>query len=245
VSARAIDVLYTPAEIVRFAAAGGAAGRRCVVIDQLRATSTIVTALAHGARAVLAVGSVEEARRLRRARPEALLAGERGGLPLEGFDLGNSPRAFTRERVAGREIVLTTTNGTLALAACRGAAAIHPASFLNLGAVAALLREGALPATILCAGTGPDFSHEDALVAGALLALAAPAHPAAAIYRAAEADLPGVLRRTVNGRRLAALGLGGDSDDAARRDAFPIVPHGEAVDFVIEGGPVGAVRLAL
>jgi len=244
-AAAPLRVLYTPAQIEAFSRGGpeGAGGQRCAVIDQLRATSTIVTALAHGAAACYAVGSVEDARRLKRSKPEALLAGERGGLPPEGFDLGNSPRAFTPEVVEGREIILTTTNGTGALAACRGAETIVAASLLNLSAVASVLSEGAVPRVLLCAGTGRDFSFEDAIVAGAVAEDIAPGHPAAAIYRAVRAQLPSVLRRTVNGRRLIALGLEEDIAWSLQRDRFPIVPRGRVIDFIVEETPLTAVVL--
>lgn len=244
---RLLRVLYTPAQIEAFSG-GGPEGpaiswRCCAVIDQLRATSTIVTALAHGAAAFYAVRSVEEARLLKRSKPGALLAGERGGLPPEGFDLGNSPRAFTPEAVGGREIILTTTNGTGALAACRGAETIVAASFLNLSAVVSLLAGSPAPRALLCAGTGNDFSLEDAIVAGAIAEEIAPGHPAAAIYRAVRGDLPSVLRRTVNGRRLIALGLEEDIAWSLQRDRFPVVPRGRVVDFIVEETPVTAVVL--
>ena len=238
-----LQVLYTPSQIEAFALNRGAAGRRCAVIDQLRATSTIVTALAHGAAAIFAVGSVDDARRLKRAKPEALLAGERGGLPLEGFDLGNSPRAFTPQAVGNREIILTTTNGTGALGACRGAESIVAVSLLNLAVAVDLLKTGSHPVTILCAGTGRDFSMEDAIVAGAIAEEIAPGHPSAAIYRAVRNDLPGALRRTVNGRRLVALGLGDDISWSGQRDRFAVIPQGRVVDFIVEERPLTAVVL--
>src|SRR6202522_1906170 len=94
----------------------------CAVIDVIRATSTIVTAVPRGA-GVLAVASLDEAFALKAKFPSVLLAGERGGQALPGFDLGNSPEDFTTERVQGRRVILTTTNGTQALAACHGARA--------------------------------------------------------------------------------------------------------------------------
>ena len=245
VQARAqLNVLYTPGQIAAFS--GAAAGLHCVVVDQLRATSTIVTALAHGASVILAVGTVEEARQLKRRRPAALLAGERGGVPPPGFDLGNSPREFTPEAVSGREIILTTTNGTAALLACRGASVLQAASFLNLEAVAgALLRARAAGAgmALLCAGTEAFFSLEDAIVAGALAGRLEADHPAASIDRFTRQDLSGILRRTVNGRRLVGLGLGEDIAWSLQRDRFPIVPWGVARNFEVDGGSVEAVAL--
>ncbi len=114
---------------------GAAAGGIAVVIDVLRASTTIATALAHGAVAVRAVPTVDEARRVALAGA-ALLGGERGGLPIAGFDLGNSPREYTPERVAGRKLVITTTNGTAALAACGAAREIVVGAIVNRSAVA-------------------------------------------------------------------------------------------------------------
>jgi 2-phosphosulfolactate phosphatase len=140
----------------------------CAVIDVIRATSTIVSALAHGASGVQPVASVDDAFSLKARDPEAILAGERGGQALPGFDLGNSPEDFTTERVQGRRVILTTTNGTQALAACHGARAVVTASLLNLDAVASRLREMGPPWIILCAGCDGEFGVDDAIVAGAL-----------------------------------------------------------------------------
>ncbi|MDE1170632.1 MAG: 2-phosphosulfolactate phosphatase [Verrucomicrobium sp.] len=221
-----LRVIYTPAQIAAFRPGSEEA---CAVVDQLRATSTQVTALAAGAASILAVRTVEEARALRQRLPGALLAGERKGIPLEGFDLGNSPREMTAERVAGRTIVHTTTNGTVALLACAGARAIHAASFLNLSAVAAALA-GEEEVALLCAGTEADFSLEDALVVSALAERLQPAHPAAALWRAWGADPAAFLRRTVNGRRLQTLGLGEDIGATLPIDRFALVPRGEVED---------------
>ncbi len=120
-----------PAEQLRKSAA--------VVIDVIRATSTIATALAQGAAGVRPVAAVEEAFALKAQDPEAILAGERGGQMVEGFDLGNSPEDFMRKRINNRLLILTTTNGTQALAACTGARAVVTACLLNLDAVAARL----------------------------------------------------------------------------------------------------------
>src|SRR5690606_24311561 len=104
-----VDVCFTPDELV----SGELQGRVAVVVDVLRATSSIVEALANGARSVLPVASIEAAVRLAQnvGRDQVLLCGERRGLPIEGFDLGNSPREFTPERVAGKTLIMTTTNG--------------------------------------------------------------------------------------------------------------------------------------
>lgn len=154
---------FTPAEL-----SGGVADRTVVVIDVLRASSTILEALVNGARDVLPVESVEQAVRKREelGRRDVLLCGERDTQPIAGFDLGNSPLEFTRERVEGETLVMSTTNGTRALLACTAAARCLVASFLNAGAVAAALAEAGEAALLLCAGREGRFALEDALCAG-------------------------------------------------------------------------------
>lgn len=148
----------------------------CVVFDVLRATSTMLHALANGAEAIEPVADIPAALDRRATRPEVLLAGERDGVRIRGelsggveFDFGNSPREFTRERVVGRPIVMTTTNGTRALHACQGASAVLAASFGNLAATAHWLeRQDPSRLLLVCAGTLDHAAMEDALAAGAL-----------------------------------------------------------------------------
>ncbi|HET7558689.1 MAG TPA: 2-phosphosulfolactate phosphatase, partial [Limnochordia bacterium] len=142
------------------------AGCRVAVIDVLRATSTIVTALAAGAAAIVPVEELDEARRL--AARGFLAGGERHAVAPDGFDFGNSPFEYTPERVRGREIALTTTNGTRALRRAAGAAGLCAAALLNAGAAARWLAEDDQP-TILCAGTNQRVSADDTLCAGALV----------------------------------------------------------------------------
>ena len=229
------------------------AGGIAVVIDVLRASTTIITALSHGARAVKTVCTPEEARRLAAAAGEAacLLGGERGGLRIEGFDLGNSPREYSRERIGGRRIVTTTTNGTLAVDACSDAAAILIGALLNRRAVAAEAVARAVAGGgasrrihLVCAGTDGLVSEEDILGAGAILDAAGPLHSLdAAAGRALEAfrdvigDAPpgdageGVftaLERAMmasrGGKNLLAIGMGTDLASAAQIDSLRVVP---------------------
>ena len=202
-----------------------------VVIDVVRATTTVVAALAAGCDGVTPVGDVNEARALASATG-ALLAGERGGLPLEGFDLGNSPGDFTRERCASRPLVLTTTNGTQAVRRCLGGRAVWAASFVNAEATArALVDSGAKDVLLVCAGSGGEMAADDVAAAGciagslALLGAASPgdgARVAAALFDAWKHDLKGLLRRSLSGRKLAGVGLGADLDQCARVDAQPL-----------------------
>src|ERR1035441_985047 len=167
-----LEVLFAPAEFALL-------GQRdlsqtvCVVFDVLRATSTMVTALGNGAAAIAPVAEIAEALGIRQRQPEVLLAGERDGVRIEGhltggigFDLGNSPREFTAERVGGRTVAITTTNGTRALRACAPAAAVLLGSFLNLRATTDLI-ERQHPAHLLmvCSGTLEQGAYEDVLAA--------------------------------------------------------------------------------
>ena len=171
-----LEVLFTPAELVALSDRD-LSQTTCVVFDILRATSTIVTALANGADSVIPVAEIPEALEIRRQRHDVLLAGERDGWRIHAglaggveFDLGNSPREFTADKINGRTIVLSTTNGSRALRACAHANAVLAASFLNLRATSDFLRRHS-PARLLliCAGTRDQAAYEDVYGAGALI----------------------------------------------------------------------------
>jgi len=196
----------------------------CAVIDVIRATSTIVTALAHGASGVQPVAGVPDAFAAKARDPEALLAGERGGQALPGFDLGNSPEDFTTGRVEGRRIILTTTNGTQALAACLGARTVVTASFLNLDAVAARLRKIGPPWIIICAGCEGEFGVDDAVVAGALAEALGQDHGLVSLYRSVRSELATTFLGSKAGRELIKVGMEKDVPFCAQRNLFSIVP---------------------
>lgn len=143
-------------------------GRAALVIDVLRATTSVVAACAAGCRSIIPVPDEASARRVAARFPagECLLAGERGGDPIPGFDLGNSPMEFTRARVEGRVLVLTTTNGTGAMLAADGAAAVGVAALTNAAAAARWALEADADLTLLCAGEKGSFCLEDAVCAG-------------------------------------------------------------------------------
>ena len=239
---------------------GAVAGGIAIVIDVLRASTTMITALAHGADGVLPVPTVAAAREAAGGpggRP--LLGGERGGLRIAGFDLGNSPREYTAARVAGRPIVITTTNGTAAIAACGGAAELLIGAVVNRRAVAVLARSlaaarGAADVHLVCAGTDGHVTEEDLLAAGAILdAVAATGDPgdtfdagagaAVAAFRAAvssaggPADPPAAIRAAFaasrGGRSLLALGMEADLAAAAAIDSLSCVPR------LVRGGSGG------
>lgn len=223
------------------------AGAVAVVIDVIRASTTITTALAHGSCGVFPVESVAAARSLLASLPPGTLAGgERKSVRIEGFDLGNSPREYTRERVAGRQIVFTTTNGTAALASCHAAARVMIGSLVNRTAVAAAAqaaaRELATSVHLVCAGIDREVADEDLLGAGAILDAAAAFAPSAHLdamatdaltrYRTAieaagstrAALLEAALAETHGGLRMRSLGMEADIPVVAALDTFNLVP---------------------
>ena len=178
-----VDVAVLPAALGPTALAGATA----LVIDVLRASTSIIMALANGCAGVVPVAEPDEARRRAAEIPGALVAGERRGDPLEGFHLGNSPLEFTRERVGGRTVFLTTSNGTGALLAVRGAAAIGVAAFVNAGAAAAWALAARRGLVIACAGDVGQRSLEDEVCAGLIVEQVRAARPDAVLGPGAEA----------------------------------------------------------
>lgn len=224
-------------------------GRVAVVIDVIRASTTIVAALDAGARRVLPVDSPEEAERRSAGggslRP--LLCGEREGLPLPGFDLGNSPREFTPERVGGRELVLTTTNGTRSLARVRGAEAVLVACFRNLGAACEELRRRGRPVLVVCAGRGGRVGLDDVWCAGLLVDRLETTDrgeldDASRVARETARGLGGpdadALASTEAGAALVRVGFGGDLDMCASLDESGMVPTLTARGLVAAGAVV-------
>ncbi len=239
--------LTTPAEL---------AGGLVVVIDVLRASTTICQALAAGAKAVVPCLEVDEARQTAGRYPagQAVLGGERRGLRIDGFDLGNSPSEYTPQAVSGRTLVFTTTNGTAALQQCTQAARVLIGAFVNLSAVcgqvqAALAAGG--DAHLLCAGRTGEITGEDVLFAGAIVqqlnelqnvptasarlwAINDQALLACLAWRqvvqmcdplSAPALADYLLSRTRGGTDLVRLNLAADVLDAAAIDRFDFVPE--------------------
>ncbi len=175
---KSLEVILSPKELPALAKRD-LRHTTCVVFDVLRATSTFVTALHHGAKAIIPVSEIAEAMAIRQKQPDVLLGGERDGVKIRAaqtggvdFDLGNSPREYTPEKVRGRTIVSTTTNGTRALRACAGAQTVLAASFLNLTATARTSQQLQTTSLMLvCAGTRENIAAEDVLAAGALAEL--------------------------------------------------------------------------
>ena len=210
------------------------ADRAVVVLDVLRATTTMVAALDAGAREIRVFSSVAAVRGAESSGRDSLLrCGEENCLRPTDFDLGNSPAEFTRERVAGRTILMSTTNGTRATLAARGAAALFAAALVNADATARHVARLRLDLTLLCAGTGGELAMEDVIGAGAIvdaLIRLTPnkiksdaARAALTLFKASENSLPQTLRDTLGGRNVVEAGLGADIDFAARLNAFDTV----------------------
>lgn len=229
-----LDVYLTADEI-----AGAAAGRVVAVIDVLRASTTIAAALDNGARAVIPFADTDDmvTRSKQFERDTVLLTGERRMLPLNGFDLGNSPREFTSDVVAGKTVLISTTNGTRAILAAQGARDIVIAAYVNCTAVTAMLRtalRGGTDIALVCAGTDGHFALEDAACAGRYVRLVTRRLSGVALNDAAHAcsllahnygDQVGrVLIDSVHGRALADAGFREDLSVCAGIDTHPVVP---------------------
>jgi 2-phosphosulfolactate phosphatase len=213
--------------------------RVAIVIDQLRATTTITTALGSGATAVHAFGSLDAAIAGRDAESgPTLLAGEVRCVKPDGFDLGNSPEAFTPEKVRGRIVMLSTTNGTRALLRTQAAAMTLVGCLRNAAAVANVAADAGRDVVLVCAGTGGEPTDDDTLTAGVLASAIERYAPAKfdETTRAAIAfgtkDLEAFLRTTLGGRNLIDVHLGSDITFAAQLDAVSAV--GRVVEYRVD-----------
>jgi 2-phosphosulfolactate phosphatase len=225
-------------------------GGVAVVVDVLRATTVMIEALAAGCEAIIPCGEVEEAREIAKALPDdrRLLVGERGGLPIAGFDLGNSPDEFTSEACQGMTLVMTTTNGTRAILASLEAERVYVASFANLRATSSelslqFLKKGHRHSVhIICAGTDGHISLEDSLLAGALAVeiVSDTGQSTASMFGNDEAHMVSCqwneVHRTIErhplashlsvgrgGKNLSGIGMSGDIEASSQIDCLPVV----------------------
>jgi 2-phosphosulfolactate phosphatase len=247
-----IDVYYSPAGL----SPAEVAGRPVFVIDVLRATTVICAALHHGARSIVPVATTEEALKLAQSLGpvDVVTAGERNSEPIPGFTLGNSPLEMTEESVGGKTVVLTTSNGTEALLAAQGASEVYVAAASNLAVAGARVREllpGRKGVVILCSGKDGAFGMDDAYAAGRLIDAALEGRRRKKGLNDGALVAVDLVRRygkrwdrpfslSAAGRQLARLGRGGDVADAAREDAYPVLPvfHDRRIT-VPAGGPEG------
>lgn len=212
-----------------------------VIIDVFRATSTIAAALHNGAKCVIPVASVQECIQLGSELENSITAGERDGKVAEGLEHGNSPSEYPASFVKGKNLVLTTTNGTRLLHMVQGAASIITGSFLNISAVCDYLIAQNKDVVLGCAAWKDKFNLEDTLFAGAV-AERVKAHfdtncdstrAAKHLYAQSGDDFISFLRDSSHYRRLSAYGLQADMEYCATPDLHPIVPVLKGRELVI------------
>lgn len=222
---RHLDVAFLPSEAVTTDA-------ECyVVVDLLRATTTLAVLFARRAAEVRVVESIDEARAW---KGEALVAGEVRGLRPDGFDLGNSPVEAAAAAVEGRRVVMATTNGTKAMLAVAGRATVFAASLVNLTAAAEAAKRYRR-VTIVCAGThrGSRVALEDVAAASSLVRVLTreASHvelgdgARLALELSTAVDAAALVRAAAHARYLASIGFEADIDAALRLDSWPVVPH--------------------
>jgi 2-phosphosulfolactate phosphatase len=240
-----VDVVLTADSL----APASVADATVLVIDVLRASTTIVTALIHGCRALIPVTDAVEARRRAEAlggEPPPLLAGERRGETIAGFDLGNSPVEVAAAAIRGRTILLTTSNGTRALLAARGAHAIGVAGFINRSAAARWAGSQRRPVVLVCAGERGGVSLEDQACAGLLAAhlvaevsatqLTEAAREAVEVGRGYRGEVGRLRADSAWARHLVQTGRGADVDVCLALDTATLVPvYRPDVDEIVAG----------
>ena len=211
-----VHVAFTPAE-----AAAAPVG---IVVDVLRATSTIAQALAAGYRRVLCCAEIEEARALRATLPEAIVGGERKAVRIDGFDAGASPREFLEPRA--ETLILSTTNGTSTiLAAAARCDEVLLGSLLNLDAVAAAARASGADVVVLCAGFQGAFALDDAYCAGRIVQRLAGERSDAAIAADLVARSYATAAEALNARTYGPPGLEADIAWCAQESVLDVVPR--------------------
>lgn len=223
-----------------------------VVVDVLRATTTVIHALAAGCISVRAFAHADEAMVFKRIDPGGVvLGGEAGGLPLPGFDAGNSPGEYTEATCRDKTVALTTSNGTRAIELASAADRVLLAGFVNFSAVCEQLVADERPLHVVCAGSGKSVSLEDTLLAGGLVTALAPhgvapandgAWLAEGAFRRHQHHLTDLLRNGSGGVRLRELGYDDDITAAGRVDVFFIVPELRRDPVRVEIGAWGTGR---
>ncbi|MFD3002526.1 2-phosphosulfolactate phosphatase [Pontibacter toksunensis] len=231
-----IDVCYSPELLHLY----DLEGKAVVAVDILRATSTMVTAFAHGARDIFPVMDLEECRAF--SQKGCLTAAERNGIKADGFDFGNSPFSYMNGAVESQSIAITTTNGTRAIRLSEAAEEVVVGSFLNLRTVASHLKELQIDVVVVCAGWKGQFNLEDTLFAGALVecleksfafendATLASLH----LYQAAKSDVFSFLKQSSHVRRLENLGIHEDIQFCLQHNLYEVLPvwrHDRLVDL--------------
>ncbi len=228
-----IEVYLTPLPFVK----AQMENKSVVVIDVLRSSTSICAALAAGAKGVIPTDGPGEAgeMRLKIGAESTVLAGERKGVKIENFHLGNSPAEFTEETVGGKFVIMTTTNGTGVFERTHGTSPVLSCGLVNITAVAAKIAEVDKDLIIVCSGRDGGFSIEDTLCAGMLISLLARRHGAMVnpndaaslallLYQNNENDLTGAIAKGEHGRFLDSIGFGDDVITASTIDSIPVLP---------------------
>jgi len=228
-----LDVLFSPVQADELFFTG----KTTIVIDVLRASSTIITALANGAKEVVPVGTIEFAVKVSGGifGGQTLLGGERNTKKIEGFALGNSPAEYSREIVSGKTIVFYSTNGSRAIVKAKYSANLFVCSFNNLSAVAKHLKQLNEDVIILCSGNNNFFSLEDSVCAGMLInelvnvdkyvALTDSSKSAMTLFKSFGINIPKLLSETDHGELLITNGFESDLEACAELNSTEVIPH--------------------
>jgi 2-phosphosulfolactate phosphatase len=234
-----VEVVFLPRELKE----AHVRDRAVVVFDVLRATTTMTAALAAGAKEIHVFATLDEARIASSAsKDQRLLCGEVKCLPPAGFDLGNSPGAYVSNLVGGKTLFMSTTNGTRALAAARGATKLYVAALVNATAAAGALAQTGLAVTLLCAGTDGEIAPEDLIGAGAVMdelqqladvQLGAEETKVLTTFRKSRTSLLDYLRNTTGAQNVIAVGLEEDVKFAARLNVFDVVGEVDPRNLVV------------
>lgn len=222
----AVDICLSPTLLTHY----NLTGKAVVVIDILRATTTMVTGIAHGIDHFVAVATLDECSAYK--AKGYLTAAERDGLKADGFDLGNSPLALVDGSLAGQKIAITTTNGTMALTASQQAQEILVAGFVNVTAAALYLKQIGLDTVLVCSGWKGHISAEDTLFAGVLaqklqangfLATSDACHLGLTYAAAANGSIKAFMANCSHITRLSGLGIGEDINFCLEADKYDLI----------------------
>jgi 2-phosphosulfolactate phosphatase len=230
-----LDLYFTPLQIQDELQVEG---KTAVVIDVLRASTTIAVALKNGARAIIPAGTVEEALKYSASirSDVVLLCGERGGRIIDGFDVGNSPSEYTPDRVRGKTLIYASTNGSVAILKTKYARHSIIAGFVNISKVVEFLRENSDDILILCSGKLNRFCIEDAVCGGMIASklvngvrklknLSDSVTAAMTLYKVYRRNILSMLKRSEHGRFLIKLGFADDLKICADIDSVPVLPY--------------------
>lgn len=226
-----IEVFFSPAGVDELSMRG----RNVIIIDVLRATTTICTALRNGAREVIPTPDIENATKISSnlSSDSRLLGGERQGKKIDGFDLGNSPAEYTPEIVKNKSIIFTTTNGAGAIYKCRYASTALVASFVNVTEIVNTIAGIGGTWTILCSGRQGAFSIEDATCAGMIISKVEAVTQVDTedaglttliLYKNAKRSILGMMKKSMHGQYLASIGFEDDLKLCSDVDSVPVVP---------------------